>query len=142
MKGDAESDALLRERFAQLQEEDARRAPDFAAMMARAREAIGRATLDDRPVVSPPARAARLITRRRVLRWAVPVAIAAGLATVMLLPRRSADQEFDRPVTEWSRISDSTRHAPTDGLLNRPGIGLLGGMAPVGSGTGAFRGRS
>ena len=147
MKGDSETDAPLQERFAQLKEDDARRAPDFAAMMAQARgtigpATIGRAPLEARPADSSRERAARPVTGRRVLRWAVPVAIAAGLATVMLLPDRSADQEFDRLVTEWSRTSDATRHAPTDGLLAPPSIGLLGGMSPVGSGVGALRGRS
>jgi hypothetical protein len=143
MMGDSETDALLRERFAQLEAEDARRAPDFAAMMAQARGTIGRAAQDDPAAPSPRTRDVLPVANRRVvLRWAIPVAIAAGLAGIMLLPRRSADQEFDRLVTEWSRTSDATRHAPTDGLLARPGIGLLGGMSPVGSGVGAIRGPS
>ncbi len=87
----------------------------------------------------------RSIARGRVLRWAIPLAAAAGLAAIAYLPRqhdRAADQEFDRLVSEWSRTSDATRNAPTDGLLATPAIGLMQNLPAIGSGVGAPRGRS
>ncbi|MEP7381733.1 MAG: hypothetical protein ABI910_08610 [Gemmatimonadota bacterium] len=126
MRGDTELDALLRERFARLKEDDARRTPDFAPMLAQARRSIA----DARPA-----------SRLRVLRWALPLAVAAGLTAIVLIPERAADREFDRLVTEWSRTSDATRHAPTDGLLAPATAGLLDGLPAIGSGIGAFRGR-
>lgn len=175
MKGDTETDALLKGRFARLKGGDAQRAPDFAAMMARARREIdarasARVAAGEEPARSrpndghtvrirpaePPARSeragrdsyARVANghgRRPVLRWAVPLALAAGIAAIVVVPRlpdRAADREFDRLVTEWSRTTEATRHAPTDALLSLPGVGLLGNMPPIGSGVGALRGPS
>lgn len=175
MKGDTETDALLKDRFARLKGGDAQRAPDFAAMMARARREIdARASVPVAPVeesarlrpidtqsvrIQPaeaPAnseragrgvavRAASVHRRRPVLRWGVPLALAAAIAAIVVVPRlpdRAADREFDRLVTEWSRTTEATRHAPTDALLSLPGVGLLGNMPPIGSGVGALRGPS
>lgn len=87
----------------------------------------------------------RSIAPRHALRWAIPLAVAAGLAAIAYLPRqrdRVADREFDRLVSEWSRTSDATRNAPTDGLLATPAIGLMQNLPAIGSGVGAPRGRS
>ncbi len=142
MKGDREIDSLLQQRFARLRDEDARRAPDFSEMVGRARRDSAEAGESTAPATPRGARTARPGARRRVLRWVVPMAVAAGLAAIAILPDRGADREFDRLVTEWSRTSEATRQAPTDGLLSLPGVGLLGGMPAVGSGVGAIRGRS
>lgn len=150
MKGDMEGDTLLEECFARLKGEDASRAPDFSTMIARARSAVeARAHATgagaESATVIHPDRASATNTRRRVLRWAIPMAVAACLAAIAYLPRergRVADQEFDRLVSEWSRTSDVTRNAPTDGLLATPAIGLMQNLPAIGSGVGAPRGRS
>ncbi len=165
MKGDNEGDALLEQRFARLRAEDAERAPDFSAMIAQARGVVEARALDARRQTAdavvgsvtdlqPRAthrslpsteRASRAITPRRALRWAIPLAAAAGLAGIAYIPRqhdRAADQEFDRLVSQWSRTSDATRNAPTDGLLATPAIGLMQNLPAIGSGVGAPRGRS
>lgn len=142
MKGDAELDELLGRQFEQLKAQDVRQAPPFGVILERARRAI-----DAEPAavvaIAPRVAATRAWTsRRRVMLWAGPLAIAAGLGAIWLLPTRSADREFDRLVREWSQTAAATSRAPTDGLLTTPGGDFLGGMPSIGSGIGSRQGRS
>lgn len=169
MKGDTENDALLQDRFARLRAGDAESAPDFAKMMTRVRREVdaranatalerepsshgqppqrgrGDERATERAVRSSPADLRSTNDRRPLMRWAVPLALAAGIGAIVFLPRlpdRAADREFDRLVSEWSRTSEATRHAPTDGLLDLPGFGLVEDMPAIGSGVGSIRGQS
>jgi hypothetical protein len=143
MTPDDEIEELLRTRFAGVRETDRRQTPAFAEMMARARAAVSaeeHAAPDLPAVVStPPTRT--LIPRRNPWRWAfaaAPLAVAAGLAAVYFAPSRSADREFERVVSEWSR-TERTMHAPTDGLLAVPGSEYLRRLPPLAPGAGATR---
>jgi ferric-dicitrate binding protein FerR (iron transport regulator) len=142
MKGDADFDELLQREFEQLKSQDRLHAPPFGAMLERARhdfELTPVAAID----AAPRAAATRTWTmRRRVMLWAGPLAIAAGLGAIWFIPERTADREFDRLVMEWSQTAAATSRAPTDGLLATPGGDFLGAMPSIGSGIGGRRGRS
>ena len=119
---DDEFDDALRTRFEGLRRADAREAPPFAEMVARARAAA-----------MPPAAPAPVLRRRRSWAFiAAPLAAAAGLA-LWLAPGRAADREFERAVSEWSR-TERALASPTDGLLAVPGSEYLRRLPIVGSG--------
>lgn len=133
-------DRHLRDAFARLREHDRARAPDAASMLARARaeaaglaaehgDAAGRAEIDDL------AAARRDRVRGRRLRWGVPgisVALAAGLAAVLLLgPGADDDAQFDRVVQAWAETGGAWR-APTDDLLRMPGDEILRTVPRIG----------
>ena len=150
MKGNAELDELLQQRFESQKRHDARHAPAFDAMLLRARQDAAALVPDAAHIRALSAPSHRRAARRRHVLWAGPLAIAAGLGAIYLLPVRTAesaaDREFDRLVTEWTRTAAATSHVPTDGLLSVPGVELLGTMpllgGGVGGGVGAVRGRS
>lgn len=146
MKGDAELDALLQQRFESQKRHDAQHAPAFEAMLLRARQDAADSVPVVEHIVALPAPSQPRAARRRIVRWAGPLAIAAGLGAIYLLSartaERAADREFDRLVTEWTQTAAATSHAPTDGLLSSPGSELLGSMPRLGPVLGGVRGRS
>jgi len=146
MKGDAELDELLQQRFERQRVHDVRHAPTFEAMLLRARQDAATSVPVVEHIRAVPTPSQPRAARRRVVRWAGPLAIAAGLGAIYLLSARTAesaaDREFDRLVTEWTRTAAATSHAPTDGLLTIPGSELLGTMPRLGLGVGGARGRS
>ncbi len=98
------SDHELRSKFERLREAETADAPDFRSLLDRAdRAAPGNGRVE----------------RRRLTRFAIPIAIAAavvvaaGVASVAR--RRTAIQV---PLSSWT--------SPTAGLLRTPGLGLLG----------------
>jgi hypothetical protein len=79
------------------------------------------------------------LRRRRTLRWGVPglsVALAAAVATVMLMDREAAtpDADFERVVEAWSSTGGAWR-SPTDDLLRMPGDELLRTVPRIGGGS-------
>jgi anti-sigma factor RsiW len=140
-----ELDERLARHFSQERAGDARRSPPFAEMLARARSAVMAegamaGVTAAHPATIPPG--ARPIPRaRRHWRWALvatPLAVAAGIAAVLLSPSRSADREFERTVAEWSRVERAIT-LPTDGLLSVPGSEYLRRLPALGAGAGASR---
>lgn len=147
MKQDDPLDATLRRHFDTLRTLDRAQAPDFPSMAARAREmaahtveqttaqttaqTTGLATdaiTSATPVLVPIASPTASPRRRTVSPWAwgIPALAAAGLAALMLVPRGdAADQEFEALVADWSRTTQLTMRAPTDGLLVVPGSEYL-----------------
>jgi len=144
MTPDDPLDELLQSRFAALRDDDARRAPAFADLVARARAAAAErptapgATPGAAPSAAPPLVAAPAAWRRpRTWAFAAPFAIAAGLAGLWLQPSRVADREFEKVVSEWSRTTERSRHSPTDALLTVPGGEYLRRLPAVGGGAGS-----
>ena len=147
MTPDDDLDELLRHRFAGVRDADARRAPAFGEMVARARAAIPAEPVVPIEVRSPATRspiapiAPAAPQRRSPWRWvaaAAPLAVAAPLARGWLAPRPAAPREFDRQGSEWSR-TERALNAPTDGLLAVPGSEYLRRLPALGSGAGATR---
>jgi hypothetical protein len=145
MNSDDELDDRLHRHYAAQREGDTRQAPAFGEMLARARAVVAESTV--RPVTeveSPPSVAAaprRVSAKPRRLLWvlaATPLAVAAGVAAILLTPARSADRDFERTVAEWSRVERAIA-MPTDGLLAVPGSEFLRRLPVAGSGTGATR---
>jgi hypothetical protein len=103
-------DADLRERFAALRDEDALRTPGLAVMLRRRRR-------------SP---------RRRSGVLAAGAVLAAAVAALVVLEAR-----HDRPAVPMSdagpRLVDW--RAPTDFLLNTPGLELMHGIPQIGGST-------
>lgn len=153
------SDDLIRERFNQLRQDVERSGgvPDFRAMMERARQEA--ADAPSLHVIEPDARATpsapgddasraparhahhRGAARRRALLlggWA-SVAMAAAVAALLLTGGEDAgDEEFDALVATFA--TDATTGAwrsPTSGLLDVPGVELLGSVPSIG---GSLRG--
>jgi len=145
MTVDDELNDRLTRHFAQAREVDARQAPPFGEMLARARSAAleeGGAGEDvaARPLTMPVAQQRLRDTRWR-WRWALvatPLAVAAGIVAIVLSPARSADREFERTVAEWSRVERAIT-IPTDGLLSVPGSEYLRRLPAVGAGASASR---
>ena len=126
----APSDERVREAFQRLRSDtEATGAPDFRAMLDRARQDAAAA---------PAVPLARRIPRRRVV-WAGGIASAAVAATIaaVLLTRgdsdTSADAEFERLVASYASEAGAWR-SPTDALLDVPGSGLTRALPSVGAG--------
>ncbi len=130
MTDHTERDDPLHAEFALLKKSDAMRAPAFGTMLQQAKLAAA----------AVPAEPARTMvvhrSRRRFVVWGGPILLAAGLSALWVMPRRAADREFDRLVTEWSETTRSARHSPTDALLALPGSEFLGRMPAVGNAPG------
>lgn len=122
-------DRDLREAFGRLRDADASRTPDAAILLARARAQA------DRPDAPELESARRRRAWRRGLRWGVPgvsVALAAGLAAVLLVPGGGdEDAAFDQAVQAWAETGGSWR-SPTDDLLRMPGDELLRTVPRIG----------
>lgn len=106
------ADAGLRARFALLAAEDARAAPPFA--------------------VPRVVRARRSVPRPRAVAAAVVLAAGAGYAWWVTRPRAAAPYPIDLATVTWT--------APTDFLLNTPGLALLRDVPTFTAGTGAEHG--
>lgn len=109
--GDPGFEDELRSRFAAAREADARRAPEFRAVLEGARTRLRRER------------------RRRARRWTVGVgglaAAAAAVAGLLLIPGGS-DAGFDAAVRSWSEGPGSGGwSSPTRSLLDVPGGELL-----------------
>lgn len=133
----------LRRHYSAARDADAREAPPFAAMLSRARAAASEALPESAPEPMAGARPApeRWSRGRRRWAWALaatPLAVAAGLAAILLSPSRSAERDFERTVAEWSRV-ERTLTLPTDGLLAVPGSEYLRRLPVLGTGAGASR---
>lgn len=122
MTSEPNFDETLRRGFAGLKDGDAQQAPDFTAMLARARADAAVA-----PSIGAQVDQARWIRPlRRVLFLGVPLAAAAALA-LWFKPTNAADREFEQAVTAWSETAARTASSPTDGLLSVPGTEFLRG---------------
>lgn len=123
-------DRDLHEAFAALRESDDTRTPDSGSVMARARAEAARVRQsDERADPSSPAAPAR-----RRLNWAVPglsVAMAAAVATLILVDRHDEGADFDRVVEAWVE-SGAGWSAPTDDLLRMPGDEILRTVPRIG----------
>ena len=131
-------DDVLKERFAELRAEEARQAPAFQDMLARARAAgespaeTPSTDSDIAPDIVSLEAAARERSTSGPRRWfwvAGPL-IAAGLAAVLLLGPNQEDAEFEALVTAFAQ-STSDWNAPTDDLLRVPGMDLLNTMPTI-----------
>lgn len=137
MTDGSSDDRHLRDAFARLRELDRDRTPDAAAMLARARtEAERLVDAGERPGGDDLADARRGRARRRGLPWGWPglsVALAAGLAAVLLVASGGDDDaDFDRVVQAWAETGGAWR-APTDGLLRMPGDEILRTVPRIGA---------
>jgi hypothetical protein len=137
MMVDDEHDETLAARFASLRARDAREAPAFAPMFARATQ-IASAGEMGTPAV--PSRVAPHRRSRWTVLWAAgPLLTASGLGAVWLNARQRAEREFDQTVTAWTRASESTRRSSTDALLALPGDEYLKTVPSVGRDAGTAR---
>jgi ferric-dicitrate binding protein FerR (iron transport regulator) len=125
---DRSQEPELRARFEELRREDARRAPSFAAVMARAQTDAMRAA-------GSPARRESRVTLRR-LGWAGGLAAAAAIAALIVIPRaRSGEDTFEQAVQAFhANPALGAWRSPTDGLLNLPGSQLISTIPSVGTG--------
>lgn len=128
-------DRDLREAFGRLRDADASRTPEAAILLARARAQAQARSEADRPDAPDFESARRRRAWRRGLRWGVPgvsVALAAGLAAVLLV-RGGGDEDaaFDEAVQAWAETGGSWR-SPTDDLLRMPGDELLRTVPRIG----------
>jgi hypothetical protein len=121
---DDDLDRALRERFQALRAEDARRAPDFADLLARAQA----------PEAIPIARPRRGRPPARALRWtlAAGALAAAAIAGILAVPRDAHD-DFETLVRTFSsQVGSGLWRSPTDGLLEVPGIELVRSVPAIG----------
>jgi hypothetical protein len=124
-------DERLRERFQRLRSDtEAEGAPDFRAMLERARSDAAAGA--ESPMALP-----RRAARRRVW-WTgglTGAAVAAALAAVLLTrDRPDPDVEFERLVASFSTdASLGGWRAPTDALLNVPGSEVTRALPSVGA---------
>ena len=120
---DRQQDNELRARFEAQRRVDAREAPSFAAMMARARaEAANASIIAFRP---------RL---RRVV-YAGGLAAAAVIALLFVMPRESpTEAAFEEAVRAFhSDPALGAWRSPTDGLLDVPGSRLISTVPRIGT---------
>lgn len=117
-------DRDLQQAFAHLRAQDHRRAPRASDMLSRAKAEVAAADV----VQSSESGDRSPKTRKAWVRWGVPglsVALAAALATILLMERDSdADVAFDRVLASYVETHASLR-SPTDALLRLPGDEIL-----------------
>jgi hypothetical protein len=125
---DRPQDPELRERFAELKRVEARSAPPFAGVLARAHAeaAHGGDALQWRASV-------RAIRR---VGWFTGLAAAAAIAALIAIPRaHSGQDEFEQAVRAFqANPALGAWRSPTDGLLNLPGSQLISTIPRVGNG--------
>lgn len=135
----APEDGDLEQAFAHLRAQDHRRAPRASDVLARAKAEILAAKAEvpvaanamvpaDEALRSPESGDLSPKRRKAWVRWGVPglsVALAAALATILLVERDSAaDVAFDRVLASYVETHASLR-SPTDALLRLPGDEIL-----------------
>jgi hypothetical protein len=120
MTSEPDFEQTLRRDFQGIREGDAQRAPDFAAMIARARVEAAAAPR----VATQEPRWIR--SAKRTLFIGAPLAAAAALG-IWFRPTSTADREFEQAVAAWSQTAARTASSPTDGLLAVPGTEFLRG---------------
>ena len=127
----APEDGDLEQAFAHLRAQDHRRAPRASDVLARAKAEIlaaGAEVAADDALRSPESGDLSPKRRKAWVRWGVPglsVALAAALATILLVERDSAaDVAFDRVLASYVETHASLR-SPTDALLRLPGDEIL-----------------
>lgn len=113
-----------------LKDEEQERAPDFARMMAQAREQAGGA-----PAAHGTNRG--LTPGRRVFRpglaWASGALAAAAAAVLMFVVPDGPDAHFEQVVRAFSTDPAAGQWtSPTDGLLQVPGLELLSTVPSIG----------
>ena len=120
---DRPQDTELRARFQAQRRIEANEAPDFAALLKRARADAAE------PVIT------RQSWGRRRLFYAGGLAAAALIATVLLLPRmQSGDDAFERAVRSYHNSPAlGAWQSPTDGLLDVPGGNLISNVPRIGA---------
>jgi ferric-dicitrate binding protein FerR (iron transport regulator) len=113
---DRQQDPELRALFEAQRHDDAKHAPSFAGMLARAQAEAAIA-----PTLLPTRR-----TRGR-REWAGGLAAAAAIAALIVIPRmRSGDDAFEQAVRSFQADPAlGAWQSPTDGLLSLPGDRLL-----------------
>jgi hypothetical protein len=141
MKSHESEDQDLEQAFAQLRAHDHRRVPDAAEILARAKTEVARTAAEGSraaDVVSLRSPESGDLSRKRGrvwVRWGVPglsVALAAALATVLLMERDSeADLAFDQVLAAYVETHVGLR-SPTDALLRLPGDELLRTVPHIG----------
>jgi len=121
-------EARLREDFRGLKAEDAAGAPDFRTLMETARES------DESVQVVP------LDPWGSPRRWAVAAAaLAAAVAGILLLQPPDPARSFEAVVaSDAGEAGGAGWRAPTDGLLESPGMELLTDVPSIGDGVGSF----
>ena len=128
-------DELLRDRFQAVRRAQAGHAPDFRAMIDRARtdaEEPGR--LHVIKGGSPDQSRTRVRRRRLVFvgGWA-SAAVAAAITGLLLVRPSAEDREFVRLVSSFSaEAAAAGRQSPTSRLLAVPGIELVNSVPSVG----------
>lgn len=137
MTDDRELDRTLRTHFNRVRQQDAERAPAFAAMIASARlqSPIEASSSDVLSIAQETAPTATIRKRWRpavVLAWSAPMLAAAALTIMFLRAPRTADEEFDQLVNQWSQTTEAM-HSPTDQLLELPGAEYLRSTPMVGA---------
>lgn len=126
-------DTDLRGRFQELRSRELADVPDFETMLAAARETVAAET-ETESVVSIRRRKPRIGSRGLAMASA---AVAAALAVIWLAPSDGSDavgvDEFDALVRSYSQQSGGgSWRAPTDGLLEVPGIELVRSVPTIG----------
>ncbi|HEY0673642.1 MAG TPA: hypothetical protein VGD27_15295 [Longimicrobiales bacterium] len=121
---DRPQDTELRARFAAQRHADARDAPSFADMRARAHVEAAAAA---------PAHRTRRVKLRRLI-YMSGLAAAAAIAALLIVPRsRSSEDAFEQAVRAYQRgPALGAWQSPTDGLLNVPGSQLISTVPRVG----------
>jgi ferric-dicitrate binding protein FerR (iron transport regulator) len=125
---DLPPDPELRALFEAQRDDDARHAPTFSQLMARAQAEAATA--------AAPATVATPRTRWR-REWAGGLAAAAAIAALIVIPRvRSGDDAFEQAVRAFqSNPALGAWQSPTDGLLTLPGDRLLSTVPTMGTET-------
>jgi hypothetical protein len=124
MSSEPDFDHILQHDFRAVQRDDARQAPDFGLLIARARDAAAASATTPPPVTVAAPR--WIAVRKRLLLVGAPLAAAAALAS-WFRPTSAADREFEEAVAAWSKTAAQTATSPTDGLLSVPGTEFLRG---------------
>jgi hypothetical protein len=124
---DRQHETDLRARFDAQREADAKEAPSFAAMMARARAEATR-------IPSAPQRSPRALIFRRIA-YVGGLAAAAAIGGLLMVNPRSNEDAFEQAVRAYNAgPALGAWQSPTDGLLNVPGSQLISSVPSVGTG--------
>jgi hypothetical protein len=123
---DRQPDAELRARFEAQRDAEAKQAPSFESMLARARAG---ATAADAAATT-----LYRVKRRRFV-YSAGVAAAAVIAALLVIPRaQSSEAAFEQAVRAFqTNPALGGWQSPTDGLLDVPGSQLISTVPGVGT---------